>query len=363
MKETRDNMIIALVGNPNSGKTTVFNGLTRLNQKVGNYSGVTVEKKVGRVDLPGGQVVDVVDLPGTYSLAVRSLDEKVVHDVLFGHMADTPRPDLIVCVLDATNLERNFYLVSQIHDLELPMVIVLNMMDELAAEGKTIDVKALEKVLGIPVVPMVAREGKGIEELKKALAQEELPAHPRLWRMSQAMEDEVEVLVQWLMQHRGLDRHLAFSEAVIWITKANIKEEHIDTDQDLYAQLVKSWQRLSDLGVDWKMGAIQARYNWVHQVLEGVVRRGSQSKINMTQRIDAVLTHKVFGWVFFGALMAFMFLMIFTVATYPMDWIDAGFAGLADWVQTVMRPSDLRDLMTDGIIAGVGGIIVFCRRS
>ncbi|MCK5579675.1 MAG: ferrous iron transport protein B [Candidatus Omnitrophica bacterium] len=352
-------MTIALVGNPNSGKTTVFNVLTKLRQKVGNYSGVTVEKKSGRMTLANGKKTDVIDLPGTYSLAVRSTDEKAVHDVLFGHMTGTERPDWIVCVLDATNLERNFYLVSQIHDLELPMVIVLNMMDELEAEGKAVDVEKLQAVLGIPVVPMVATKGKGVEALKEILSKETLPAHPRPWRMSEPMEEEVEGLVQWLMKNRNLDRPLAFSEAVIWISKGNIECEHIDADEQLYTLLTGAWERLSVKGVSWRMGAIEARYNWVHKILDGVVRRGSRRKRDMTQKLDAVLIHKVWGWFFFAALMAFMFLLIFTVATYPMDWIDAGFARLAEFVKNVMPAGDLRNLITDGVIAGVGGIVIF----
>lgn len=161
---------VALAGNPNSGKTTLFNAFTKLRQKVGNYSGVTVEKKCGTLVLAKDRIVNVIDLPGTYSLAVRSPDEQVARDVLLGRAADTSRPDMVVCVVDAGNLERNLYLVTQIQDLGIPMIIALNMMDEIERRGKNIDVEKLSRELGVPVVPTVASQGQGIEELKQWIA-------------------------------------------------------------------------------------------------------------------------------------------------------------------------------------------------
>ncbi|WP_243665005.1 FeoB small GTPase domain-containing protein, partial [Rhodothermus marinus] len=158
---------IALAGNPNVGKTTLFNLLTGLRQKVANYPGVTVERKSGR--LVGHESVEVVDLPGTYSLNPRSIDERVAYEVLVGRMRDEPAPDVVVCVVDATNLERNLYLVSQIMDLGLPVVVALNMMDALAENGLELDVEGLARRLGVPVVPMVARKGQGVNRLKELL--------------------------------------------------------------------------------------------------------------------------------------------------------------------------------------------------
>src|SRR3989338_5884704 len=156
---------IVLAGNPNSGKTTLFNAFTKLRQKVWNYPGVTVEKKSGTMVLAQDRVVNVIDLPGTYSLAVRSPDEQVARDVFLCRTADTPKPDVVVCVVDAGNLERNLYLVSQIQDLGVPMVIALNMMDEIKRDGKEINVELLSKEFGVPVVPIIASQNKGIDEI------------------------------------------------------------------------------------------------------------------------------------------------------------------------------------------------------
>ena len=163
---------VVLAGNPNSGKSTLFNAFTKLRQKVGNYPGVTVEKKSGTLVLARDRVVNVVDLPGTYSLAVRSPDEQIARDVLLGRLSDTPRPDIVVCVVDAGNLERNLYLVTQIQDLGLPMIVALNMMDEVEHQGKEIDVAQLSQRLGVPVVPTVASQNIGIDELKRLISQD-----------------------------------------------------------------------------------------------------------------------------------------------------------------------------------------------
>ncbi len=186
LQHTRGQLLIALVGNPNSGKTTVFNALTKMNQKVGNYPGVTVEKKIGRmVSASVSKEVSshILDLPGTYSLAVRSPDEEVVRSVLLGLMVDTPRPDLVVCVVDATNLERNLYLFSQIQDLGLPIILNLNMMDMAQDQGIKIDIARLSQALRVPVVPTSANQGKGIEELKAAIICGAKPVVTRDWRM------------------------------------------------------------------------------------------------------------------------------------------------------------------------------------
>ncbi|MDZ4242583.1 MAG: FeoB small GTPase domain-containing protein, partial [Candidatus Omnitrophota bacterium] len=193
-------LTVVLAGNPNSGKTTVFNALTNLNQKIGNYPGVTVEKKTGRMVMPDGRIVNVLDLPGTYSLVVRSPDEKAARDVLLGRMKDTPPPDLVVCVIDANNLDRNLYLFSQIQDLGVPVIMALNMMDEVRALGKEINCELLSKRIGAPVVPLVASRKAGIEDLKKAIAGRVPAPHERLWRMGQPMEETVEQITRFLIE-------------------------------------------------------------------------------------------------------------------------------------------------------------------
>ncbi|HBR15325.1 MAG TPA: ferrous iron transport protein B [Candidatus Omnitrophica bacterium] len=358
IKKENKVLTVALLGNPNSGKSTVFNALTKLRQKVANYPGVTVEKKLGRMVLSDERIVNVIDLPGTYSLAVRSPDEKVAHDVLMGRMKDTCRPDVVVCIVDASNVERNLFLVSQILDLGLPVIIALNMMDEMALEGREIDVKRLAAALGVPVVPMVASKGKGVDELKRAIVEGGHCPPQRRWVMPELMEKEVEKLVAWLIEKKGFDRKEAFSEAVIGISKANIDK---DSSVDLHwiKQIQDARGKLVQAGIDWRSAAIEARYAAIHQTLDGVVKQRPNQKTTITQRLDAILTHKILGWLFFIAVMAGMFYTIFSVASYPMDWIDKGFSFLAEITRTRFPEGDLRDLLVDGVIAGVGGVVVF----
>jgi ferrous iron transport protein B len=183
-------LVVALAGNPNSGKTTIFNALTGLRQKVANYPGVTVEKKTGRCKLPGGRRVDVIDLPGTYSLISRSPDEQVAMEVLRGLRADTPAPDVVIVVVDASNLQRNLYLVSQLIELGRPMVVALNMMDIARRRGLHLSPEKLSRELGVPVIPVVGHKRQGIEELKAAVAKATVAPMPD-WPLPHAMKEEV----------------------------------------------------------------------------------------------------------------------------------------------------------------------------
>src|SRR4051794_15953408 len=185
---------VAIAGNPNCGKTTIFNALTGLRQRTGNYPGVTVEKKVGRFHGSHGEPMDLLDLPGSYSLQVRSPDEAVARDVLLGRREDTPRPDVIVCVVDASNLERNLYLAAQILELGLPMIVALNMVDVAEQNGIVIDVASLAERLGVPVVPMIASKGVGFVELKQALSKATLASPKFHATMPDQVEREVRAL-------------------------------------------------------------------------------------------------------------------------------------------------------------------------
>ncbi len=357
---------VALAGNPNSGKTTLFNAFTKLRQKVGNYPGVTVEKKSGTLVLAHDRVVNVIDLPGTYSLAVRSPDEQIARDVLLGRAADTPKADVIVCVVDAGNLERNLYLVSQIQDLGIPMIIALNMMDEVSRQGREIDVEKLSQKLGVPLVPTVANQNQGIEELKKLIAQGVEKKYKRVWRMAPDMEEEVQHLVRLLMQHQKMDANEAFAEALILMSLgAKLKnDEKSNTTKRFYKEELISHihliqERLRQKGLRARTAAIEARYDWIKSILKDCVRDKNKKGPDLTEKIDAVVTHKIFGWAFFLGIMTFMFYMIFTFASIPMGWIDAMFGKMGNWVMAVMPAGDLRDLIVNGIIAGVGGVVIF----
>lgn len=357
---------VALAGNPNSGKTTIFNAFTKLRQKVGNYPGVTVEKKSGTLVLAGDRVVNVIDLPGTYSLAVRSPDEQVARDVLLGRAADTPKPDMVVCVVDAGNLERNLYLVTQIQDLGIPIVIALNMMDEVERSNRKIDLKKLSMMIGVPVVPTVGHQNKGIEELKQVIASGVKADYTRGWKMAPDLEEDVDHLVR-LLTREGMSKNEAFADALVFMSQwPKLKNEEKASDplrrfykHELIEQINVIQERFMAKGLRAKTAAIEARYDWIKYVIKECVRDASKKGPDLTEKIDAVLTHKVFGWLFFLGIMVAMFYMIFTVAAYPMEWIDSSFGKLGEWVSGTMPDGDLKDLIVNGIIAGVGGVVIF----
>lgn len=357
---------VALAGNPNSGKTTLFNAFTRLKQKVGNYPGVTVEKKTGVLALAKDRVLNIIDLPGTYSLAVRSPDEQVARDVLMGRSPGTPRPDVVLCVVDANNLERNLYLVSQIQDLGLPMIIALNMMDEVTRAGKSIDTGQLSRRLGVPVVPTVANRDQGVDEIKRLLAEGVEATYSRQWRLAPDLEEELEQIVRLLKEHEGLESRAAFAEALILMslgTKLKNEEKgpgpKLFYKEQLIAQINIVQDSLRQKGLRARTAAIEARYDWIKSVLRDCVTEKGNSGPDLTERLDAWLTHKIWGWAAFLGIMALMFYTIFTLAAYPMEWIDGWFTALGTWAGRVLPEGDLRGLIVNGMIAGVGGVVIF----
>jgi len=358
---------IALAGNPNSGKTTLFNALTRLRQKTGNYPGVTVEKKVGICQLPGGGLTEVIDIPGTYSLSVRSPDEKIARDVLLGLVPGTARPDVVVCVVDAGNLERNLYLVSQIQDLGMPVIIALNMMDELPAKNVSLDVTLLSTLLQVPVVPMVALREEGVGALKSLLQDGFAYQYKRQWILPAAIEEQLNELIRLLKHETGHHDEFIFFKAVTLISQATLeaneallREMGIVLSPASLEELKKTQERLGLLGPHVRSAVIEARYHWIKSVCVQTVKRLSDSGgQDLTQRIDRVVTHKAWGWLVFVGLMALMFYTIFAIATVPMDWINAAFEWAGRWVSGHMPQGFLRDLIVHGILAGVGGVIIF----
>jgi ferrous iron transport protein B len=352
---------VALIGNPNCGKTTLFNALTGLRQKVGNYPGVTVEKKEGRLALDDGAEVTLLDLPGTYSLNASSPDEKIATDILLGKAEHTRTPDVVVCVVDASNLERNLYLVSQILDRQLPVVIALNMIDVAEECGISIDVKALERQLGVPVIPTIANKGIGIAELRKAIAQANTLHIPkRLWRMPPLVEEECSELIGLLQHHHKLSEPVAFHEALALLTAPESLEEHRDRyAPELLAHVHKDHERLDFMGIDRQSVVIESRYEWIKSVCAQAVSQSTGTDVNLSDRIDRVVTHKVWGFVIFLAIMAVMFQTIFTWATIPMEWIGNGFDSLGMLLRQTLPAGDLRDLMINGALAGVAAVVTF----
>lgn len=353
--------VYALVGNPNCGKSTLFNALTGLKQKVGNYPGVTVEKKVGTAYSQHGQPITVIDLPGAYSLAARSPDEAVTRDVLLGRRADTAQPDRILCIIDATNLERNLYLVHQILDLGRPVLLVVNMMDLAAAAGTTVDVARLEQELGIPVIACEAVNGRGLIELKLAMSRADLPLARHAWDIPAAIAPAVTELQASLIAHDRKAPLVARAEALLLLTDQD--SVRVAGSTPLHArtgEILRTWQqRWEGEGTDWAGTLVNSRYDAIGRIAAEVLLQTGETGPTASDQIDAVVTHPVWGWLVLGAVMTLLFLSIFTLAEYPMNVIDAQIAHLADGVKSTMPPGDLRDLLTSGAIAGVGGVIIF----
>jgi ferrous iron transport protein B len=302
--------VIALAGNPNAGKTTLFNALTGMRQKVANYSGVTVERKEGVWKL-NDRAARLIDLPGLYSLDATSMDEQIARDVLTGKLNDLPKPDAIIAVVDATNLERNLYLVTQLLEFKIPIVIALTMVDVAEKQSLEIDTKKLAELLEIPVVEVKATQKIGVEELAKQVYE--------------------------AAKNQTLTTNQQFSGT---------------TDDPDFIHL--SLQ--DDNAINKK---IFARYNFISDVYQESVKPKQTEERNFSEKIDRVLTHKFFGLVILIGILLVVFQAIFSWATLPMDLLEAGFGELGDYVRTSMPEGLLTDLIVDGVIAGVGGIMVF----
>ncbi len=348
---------IAIAGNPNCGKTTLFNALTGLRQKVGNYPGVTVERKTGRFHGSHGEPMVLVDLPGSYSLQVRSADEAVARDVLLGRQEGEPRPDAVVVVVDASNLERNLYLVAQLLDLQLPTILALNMVDVAEQNGCRIDKEALERELGIPVIPMVASKGIGLVELKQVLSRSSLPIPTK----RPPVPEEMGLEAASLARHLPGGSSTAFAEALLLLTLSESGLEDLARREPaLLSQTTEAQERLRKAGVEPLSALVEARYGWIAELCSRAIHQeGSASGLTFSDRLDRIVTHRVWGWAAFLGAMALMFFCIFAVAQYPMDWINAGAGWLSDEVKTIVPDGLFQSLLTDGVIAGVGGVVVF----
>jgi ferrous iron transport protein B len=352
---------VALIGNPNTGKSTLFTALAGIRQHTGNYPGVTVEKKTGTFT-HGGRAITVVDLPGTYSLAPRSLDEMVAVDELFGRGSETARPDAVVCIVDASNLERNLYLVSQVLELGLPTVVALNMIDAAEARGVTIDAAKLSERLGVAVVPLQAHRGVGVDRLREAVAAAcngtgVVAPNP----FPRAFQDEVSKLEE-LSATVGSDvavpRYLA--ERLLLDTSGYLQERIFGTQGEAAATAIReARERLAKAGLPVPAVEAMARYGWVGKLLEGVVERRERNEVALTDRIDRVLTHRLWGTLFFALMMVVVFQAVFTWAGPLMDLIGEGVDAVSDRVAEHLTDGPLKSLVVDGVLAGVGGVVVF----
>jgi ferrous iron transport protein B len=356
-------LIIALVGNPNSGKTTLFNALTGLRQKVGNYPGVTVERKVGSLVLPELGGVSLIDLPGLYSLTPHSPDERIARDVLLGYQNDTPRPDAILNIVDASNLERNLYLTSQLADLGIPIVVALTMTDTAKQQGIVVDANAVSRSLGIPVIPVLASRRIGFDALFAAL--DHLPkqgAPPtRQWRLPVAAEEEVKELADLLQRDHRLRPSDAFSEALLLLGLPEERDEaHLPRwSPEIQNHLRGDRVRLAAEGVDVSVAIAEARYGDVGRVVSRSLRRETAPPVALSDKLDRIFLHRFWGYLIFLAVMLLVFQAMFSWAKIPADAIQSGVDWVGQQIAHRMPGGDLRDLLVDGVIGGVGSTIVF----
>ena len=354
VRTARAAMRVALLGNPNTGKSTLFNALTGMRQRVGNFPGVTVERLEGSYRDAGGMKVDVIDLPGCYSLSPRTPDEAIAMDVLLGRARNVPAPDVIVVVVDALHLERNLFLTSQLLELGRPVVVALNQMDAAEQSGIRIDVVELIHELGVTVIPTVATRGEGIDRLKHAIAKAaELPAPTRRFEIPPSVGTALAPAEQALVA-AGFTPQVAALEALLHV--ATPTTEH---GADVSAALAIAREALVARDIRPESVEAELRYGWVTAVVARTVTHETRRGRTRSDRVDAVLLHRVWGPLIFLAIMAIMFQGIFSWATPLQDAIEGMLGALGSFVGDRMAEGDLRSLLVDGVIAGVGSVLVF----
>jgi ferrous iron transport protein B len=341
---------VALVGNPNTGKSTLFNALTGLNQKIGNFPGVTVDKKIGYSQLPDGRKAEIIDLPGTYSLYPKSKDESIVFSVLAEKETELT-PNLVVVILDATNLKRNLLLYTQVADLKIPVIIALNMIDLSKKSGITIDIDLLAKKLGVPIVPVSARKLEGIAELKTAISfankfalqQDSIDVNAIAPELIESISQEIKTdnpyfALQLAHQH----------ETLAFLTPAESDRiEELEKEHSFHSQKAQATETI-------------ARYSYINDVLYDTVKTPVTAHDEThSNKIDKILTHKVFGFIIFLGILLFMFQAIFSWSAYPMSLIEDLFVWIQGGLRNILPVGPLTNLLIDGVVAGLSGVMVF----
>ena len=342
---------IALVGNPNSGKSSLFNCLTGLKQKVGNFPGVTVDKRTGTTQI-GGNTAEVIDLPGSYSLYPRRLDEWVSYKVLL-NQDDQLKPDVVVAVADASNLKRNLLFCTQLIDLKVPVVIVLTMMDIAHKKGIHIDLGELERELGVPVVAVNPRRMKGVPALKKAVEQTAQGLYKPPVKdfidnraMAPAAIEAVRKLYPQISDYGAL--HYLINHESFRIDEAG---------QSRIEEIEK--QNLFSPGKTQAEEILQRYTRIKHIMQQSVAEPDPLQQSLFTEKLDNLLLHRTWGYLILLAVLFVLFQCVFWLASYPMDWIDAGTASVSEWLSHTLPENGWTDLLINGIVAGLGGIVIF----
>lgn len=357
---------IALVGNPNCGKTSLFNIASGAHEKVGNYSGVTVDAKEGHFDFEGYHF-NIFDLPGTYSLSAYSPEEIYVRDHIFKTL-----PDVVVNIVAASTLERNLYLTTQLIDMDIPMVIALNMYDELEKSGAKLDYKTLGNLLGTPIVPTVASEGfngdSGLKQLMKTVIdvyeQKDPTSHHIHINHRGDLQDAIDHINHLIKQADNYNVRVSPRFfAVKLLEKDKEAAEYVKTLSnagEIFAYAEKTSRHIEEeLGEDCESAIINAKYGFIAGALAETYTEGTKDGLKLTKAIDRLVTHKIWGYPIFLLFLWLTFECTFILGAYPQDWIDAGMAWLGEWIGSNMADGPLKELIVTGIIGGVGGVLVF----
>lgn len=339
---------VALIGNPNTGKTSVFNHLTGLNQQVGNYPGITVEKKVGYCKLTRHQKAKIIDLPGTYSLNASSLDESVVIELLM-NKKDENYPDVAVVVSEVENLKRNLLLFTQIKDLEIPTILVINMSDRMKRKGISIDIETMEKELDTKIALVSSRTKDGIDNIK-TLIKNYKNLNSNTCLEASDIDKEYFARLQNVFPNQSLYKlWLVITQDVNFgkIEKKQLKEKASFATKS--TSEIKRLQQKETI----------ARYKFINNVLKKNYVVDKSKATDLRGVLDRILTHKIFGYVIFFGILLFIFQLLFHWSSVPMDFIDSSFASLGEWTRNQLSPGKFTDLLVDGIIAGLGGVVIF----
>ncbi len=346
---SKNDIKVALIGNPNTGKTSLFNQLTGLNQKVGNYPGITVDKKEGVSKLSSTQNAVITDLPGTYSINPTSLDESIVLKTLLKKDIATS-PDVILVVADVENLKRNLLLFSQIKDLEIPTVLAINMVDQMVKKGISIDLTALEKELNTEVVLISARKNQGIQEVKEAIIRcyVTAKASPLCGINHQIDPDYFDAL-------KKISPNYSLYELWLMVTQNNFPDTISSKEKEQLLEFKKDVSKLKK----YQHKETIYRYQEINKILKKTYIVDKTKATDLRSRLDKIFTHKIFGYVFFVFLLLLIFQSIFDWASFPMDFIDGTFAKLSNYVKSNLPAGVFTDLLTEGIIPGIGGVLIF----
>ncbi|GAA4780236.1 ferrous iron transport protein B [Olivibacter ginsenosidimutans] len=343
-------MKVALVGNPNTGKSTLFNSLTGLNQKIGNFPGITVDKKTGTCKLPDGALIEVIDLPGCYSLYPKSKDEAIVLEVLT-NSNNPSHPDLIIVVADATNLKRNLLLFTQVADLKIPVILALNMTDAARKEQILIDIDKMSQKLGVQVIPISARRNENIELLKQAIVDA-----PKIALQQESIA--VSTLAPQLISQIKQDIRIKEDYVALLLAHQHENLAYLTVDESNHIESLEQANAFQPQPAQTKETI--ARYDFISNLLkEAVQQKPKVISDTPSGKIDRILTHKVWGFVSFLAILLLIFQAIFAWAEYPMGLIENFFAWLDEVGRQLVPAGLLADLLFDGILAGLGGVLVF----